>query len=66
VVPVAVELRGKSQDFRGTEFDAEAATFATVPIDKNLAAELSGFGCCGNVRHLNLAGKAAISDPSGA
>jgi hypothetical protein len=63
---VAVELLGKSQDFRRTEIDAETAAFATVPINKDLTAELPCFRCCGSLRHLDLDGRAAFSEPGGA
>ena len=66
VVPMAVELLRKSQDFRWAEIDAKAAAFATVPINKDLTAELSCFRCCGSLRHLNLDGRTAFSEPGGA
>jgi hypothetical protein len=61
---MAVELLRENQDFRRAEFDAETAALATVPINKDLAAELSSSRGC--VRHLNLEGKATFSEPSGA
>jgi hypothetical protein len=63
---MAVELLRKSQDFRRAEFDAETAALAAVPINEDLAAEPSSFRGCGNLRHLNLDGKAAFSEPVGA
>ena len=63
---MAVELFRENQDFWRAEIDAKAAAFATVPINKDLTAELSCFGCAGNLGHLNLNGKAVFPEPLGA
>jgi hypothetical protein len=66
VVPVAVELWRKGQDFRRAELNAKAATLATVPINNDLAAELAYFGCCGSLRHSILESRGAFPELAGA
>ena len=50
---MVVEFPGKIQNFGRAEFDAEAAAFATVPINKHLASELASSGRS-SLRHGHL------------
>ena len=65
MIAVVVEFVGQSQSFGRTEFDTKATALTVVPIDKNLAPELTSFWRGGSLRHVNLAKKAEYFDLEG-
>jgi hypothetical protein len=63
VVTVAIELVGKSQDLGRTKVDAETASLAAVPIDKNPAPEFLRSDW--DVRHPDLTGRGGFPQLKG-